>query len=359
MGLCEASAQTVAQARPTTLAGHVYINLSTGERVISRSESSPVPLPRGTSAHFVNEDLGAAGDRFWALDDPYVPRMGQEAADWGDVPFDTPVDTIRFAYATTIPRADGDSVPGLNVVLWVHDCNNGRNDPSAIRLWALQIVDLLGADPAAGTAQTWIYTIDLSGSGFEFEIGDTDGSHLGVSGRSSTGCDRDDWDGSPLADFSWSYTFRQNQAGPVGIIGPALVLPAFTGIAEDDATPSGADGNARGVEDLIDVYRNPFGSSREDYLTTIFFGGWTPTGSNPYASLYIGLYGPGSACASADYNDDGGVDILDFLDFIADFSVCDAQPSPCGEFGNPDLNDDGITDILDLLDFLQLFATCG
>ncbi|MBX3361123.1 MAG: hypothetical protein KF705_06745, partial [Phycisphaeraceae bacterium] len=67
-----------------------------------------------------------------------------------------------------------------------------------------------------------------------------------------------------------------------------------------------------------------------------------------------------SDCASsnceADYNSDTDVDILDFLDFIDDFSSCDNQPSPCGQFGDPDVNGDGVIDILDFLDFLDAFG---
>lgn len=62
----------------------------------------------------------------------------------------------------------------------------------------------------------------------------------------------------------------------------------------------------------------------------------------------------------ADYNADGGVDVLDFLDFIEDFGSCDGQPGPCGAFGNADVNNDGGVDVLDLLEFLDLFSQgCG
>lgn len=58
----------------------------------------------------------------------------------------------------------------------------------------------------------------------------------------------------------------------------------------------------------------------------------------------------------ADYNADATSDILDFLDYIEDFSVCSGFPTPCGTLGNPDLNNDGTTDVLDLLDFLDAFS---
>lgn len=59
----------------------------------------------------------------------------------------------------------------------------------------------------------------------------------------------------------------------------------------------------------------------------------------------------------ADYNrlPDSG-DILDFLDFIDDFSGCELSPAPCGTYGNPDVNGDTFVDILDFLDFIEAFS---
>lgn len=58
----------------------------------------------------------------------------------------------------------------------------------------------------------------------------------------------------------------------------------------------------------------------------------------------------------ADYNGDGNGDVLDFLDFLDDYSACDGQPAPCGNAGNADVNDDGQVDILDFLEFLDAFS---
>jgi hypothetical protein len=58
----------------------------------------------------------------------------------------------------------------------------------------------------------------------------------------------------------------------------------------------------------------------------------------------------------ADYNGDGNGDVLDFLDFLDDYSACDGQPAPCGNAGNADVNDDGQIDILDFLEFLDAFS---
>jgi hypothetical protein len=62
----------------------------------------------------------------------------------------------------------------------------------------------------------------------------------------------------------------------------------------------------------------------------------------------------------ADYDENGEVDILDFLAFLDDFSVCDGMPAPCGATSNTDVNGDTIVDILDFLDFLDSFSVgCG
>lgn len=59
----------------------------------------------------------------------------------------------------------------------------------------------------------------------------------------------------------------------------------------------------------------------------------------------------------ADVNGDTVVDILDLLDFIEAFSICENQPAPCIINGiDADFNRDGFADIIDLLDFLQAFG---
>jgi agmatine/peptidylarginine deiminase len=67
------------------------------------------------------------------------------------------------------------------------------------------------------------------------------------------------------------------------------------------------------------------------------------------------ILGTPPACP-ADYNGDGGADVLDFLDFLDDFSACDGQTAPCGNAGNADVNGDGAVDILDFLDFVDAFS---
>ena len=64
----------------------------------------------------------------------------------------------------------------------------------------------------------------------------------------------------------------------------------------------------------------------------------------------------GVTCPS-DVNADFTVDILDFLDFIDDFSSCENQPAPCGAVIDADYNGDTFVDILDFLDFIDAFGS--
>jgi hypothetical protein len=66
--------------------------------------------------------------------------------------------------------------------------------------------------------------------------------------------------------------------------------------------------------------------------------------------------GNGPIQCISDYDLNGEVDILDFLNFIEDFSVCELQPVPCGSLGDPDINGDNFIDILDFLDFIDAFS---
>lgn len=72
-------------------------------------------------------------------------------------------------------------------------------------------------------------------------------------------------------------------------------------------------------------------------------------------SVIVERHTPAPVCI-AEYNGDGELDILDFLEFLQDFSECSLLPAPCGVIGNADVNGDTIVDILDLLDFMQVFG---
>lgn len=67
-------------------------------------------------------------------------------------------------------------------------------------------------------------------------------------------------------------------------------------------------------------------------------------------------FGDGPIQCLADYDINGEVDILDFLNFIDDFSVCEESPAPCGSLGDPDIDGNGFIDILDFLIFIDSFS---
>lgn len=69
----------------------------------------------------------------------------------------------------------------------------------------------------------------------------------------------------------------------------------------------------------------------------------------------LDVSGSGDHC-EADYNADTTVDILDLLDFVADFADCQGLPAPCGIAGDTDRNADTIVDIVDFLDFFAAFS---
>jgi len=359
-----ASGPQLDTASSAVLKGHVYVNARTGERTITTVSGTSRMGP----GVFINEDTASNGNFFWGMDNPTATfpsggqRIGGEGSDWGDLDFDTFIDGYTTAYATNV-FAGTTSVPGYTLINWWYDCDNGFGDVSAAPVWGIGLSSIAGGDPTLPPTlfAGWIYTVDLAGTGIEFELGDTDGSFTGVLGG-FTGCDKDDTDGNPKNDFGWSYIFVQDHGLPLGTCGPFLVLPASADIFEDDVFVTGATGNADGVDDAFDLYSLPNGFLREVYEGTLWFGGWVPGGGVPYASFYMGLYGGGGGdpCAAADYNGDTTVDILDFLDFFDDYGTCDGSPAPCGSFGDPDqYNPDGFVDILDFLGFFDIFGQCS
>lgn len=86
------------------------------------------------------------------------------------------------------------------------------------------------------------------------------------------------------------------------------------------------------------------------------------------AGMIVSIAGPGvpsqvipasmwTRLCPSDVNEDGSVDIMDFLTFFDAFGACDGTESPCSVDGvNADINADGITDILDFLDFFGAFG---
>ncbi len=333
------------EAYPAKIAGHVYVNLATGERVMTPFNSRIGDLV------WSNSDSGSNGN-FYHGTDGRTRSDGRNAfnsmvVDWGDGPCnDLVVDGVSLAYAvpTTMVSADPVSDPtifGLNMFLNIYDAESGFNDPDDAAIFILGVTDLFGA---TADGNGWIFTFDLAG--FEYTMGNTD----------------EDADGLP--DHGWGYTFRQQQEsdprnlpGSVvtkGIVGPFLVLP---GNAGGLGTPPSA-----GVEDAIDWYNTfdgsfvfngsgyDFGASdtytRSNYINSYFFGG------APYASYWLELYSSapcGGGCP-ADFNGDGFVDFFDFDDFVVCF-----EGGPCPPGKSADFNGDGFADFFDYDDFVLAF----
>lgn len=88
---------------------------------------------------------------------------------------------------------------------------------------------------------------------------------------------------------------------------------------------------------------------------TSYEWGVVVTSGTTWSEMTTAVFTTGDACL-ADYNGDTIGDILDFLDFLDDFSACLGMPSPCGNYGDADINEDMEIDILDFLDFMDYFA---
>ncbi|MDX2118634.1 MAG: GC-type dockerin domain-anchored protein [Planctomycetota bacterium] len=321
----------------TAMAGRVYVNAKTGERVVLQEFES-----REGPERWNNDDDTNNGNFYFAIDNParpttsIRPRFGAEVADAGEIQgavgVGALVDGFQIGYATDIPGVLADSsIPGLDVLVSFYDNDNGGNDTRAQRLAIFNVSDLPGTQ---GTANAWTITIDLAG-GDELQLGDQD------------------VDGDGNLDFGWSYCFQQNQtARPKGAIGPFEVLPGGYGYTNGVNSTS----TSIGVVDGEDWYRplsvdsSGFVTPRQPYITTTAWG-WAsnnppgaPTWQENFASFYLVLFG--SVACPADFNGDGFIDFTDFDDFVFAF-----------EGGDPssDFNQDGFLDFTDFDAFVAAF----
>jgi len=334
------------------IAGHVYINAGTGERVITPFKTSNLSAP-----YFINNDSSGNGNFFTGLTvgtDPNAPNFTSEAVDWGDVDSAADVDCFVYAYATDISPdvfsdTDGDGCPDVNPTrvgfnsgnLFYNGTNGfgaagGGTIPTASDGLpaAFLIADLPGGG-AVGTAQFcgWIITVDLAPVPISFPMGTTDG------------------DGDGTLDIGWGTTFEDPDGAAGGnTTGPFLVLPpgAFS------ACPNG-EPNDLGINDAFDTY-NVAGDPNTTGGTW-FFGGYlcnTIPDANfpPFSSMYIEMYGEGGVAACpCDRNDDGVCNILDFVAFQGQFFDC-APPADCSSC---DINGDGSCNILDFVAYQGVF----
>jgi len=315
------------------IGGHVYVNVATGEVVRTLGGAS-----RLGDVFWQNDDQGGC-NFFYAQDRPDRDtvasgrvKWGSAVVDWGDVAGNSFFNGYDAAYATNV-GADtaGTGIVGLSMINTFIDDYDGDIDPGgtmASGILAVQVADIAGGDVTLGTTlfQGWIYTIDIEGSGFEFNFGTTD------------------LDGDTLHDFGHAYEFDQAQADAKGFIGPFLVQPFSLG----------GLGSAFGVVDAFDWFNQLAGpGSFSDYVGAFWFGGGAcPT--TPYGSFWMTMYGQlgggGTDCSVIDYNEDGLIDFGDYLEFLNRY---DAQDPTA------DLNGDGIVDFGDYLEFLNFYDACS
>lgn len=352
MVLCAGACVSVAQAGQTSqmeqsdikqsvLAGSVYCNLKTGERVVYRDIDF---AGRVGPERWANNDSANNGNFFFGIDSPTrsttspAPRFGAEFLDTGDIA-GTPgvgalVDGFQLSIASDIEGVGADGrVPGLDVVIWFYDNDNSTtgNDTRATPNTGLRLTNLPGTQ---GTANTWLLTYDLAG-GNEIQLGDQD------------------VDGDGKLDFGYSLAFQQTQtARPKGSIGPTLALPGGFGYSNGVNSTSTSTGVTNGVAIFAPLSINSSGQATSGHTTGVasLTTGWSPAnppgsaGFTPFVSTKIVLYGAESCVA--DFNGDGFLDFTDFDDFVFAFESGD----PAGDF-----NGDGFLDFTDFDEFVAAF----
>jgi len=337
----QASQVEKSDLKASVLAGSVYVNVKTGERVVYRDVEF---AGRAGPERWANSDSVNNGNFFYGIDNPtrsttsLIPRFGAEMLDTGDIA-GTPgvgalVDGFQLSIATDIAGVGTDArVPGLDAVIWFYDNDNSStaNDTRATPNAGLRLTNLPGTQ---GTANTWLLTYDLAG-GNEIQLGDQD------------------LDGDGKLDFGYSLSFLQTQtARPKGVIGPTLALPGGYGYSNGVNSSSTSTGVTNGVAIFAPLSINSSGQASSGHvtglasLTTSWSSANAPGSANftPFVSTKIVLYGAESC--RADFNGDGFIDFTDFDDFVFAFESGD----PAGDF-----NGDGFLDFTDFDEFVAAF----
>ena len=330
---------------PVHRIGHLYINLKTGERVMT---------PYGRRAGpdiWNNDDNAVCGNFFYGVDRPTRsttdprPQFGGSVNSIGDVR-DTPgegtlIDGLGFGTASVGIKSTDTTrhkCVGFDLFVLFYESDNANGevpDPRANFVHSVTVADLPAEE---GSGNAWAFTVDLVDNDF------TIGNH--------------DLDGDGFLDFGWGMSFRQGQRltnginSAKGICGPYLVAPA--GFVNELGVASTS--TSRGVPNRIHWYGsltfdssgNPQDRSHQSFIRSYNFG--VPSSTNPYASLYLTLAAPCVACYS-DFNGDCFVDFMDFDDFVYAFEAGD--PSA-------DFNQDGFLDFMDFDEAVASFeAGCG
>ncbi len=374
-------------------AGHMYFNVATGERLLTRIGSDTQAAASADSEEIWVVSGPASGcdaagtfSSFFALDslttefqEPSSPIL----FDWGDIEPDTVVDCIQIHWITdhadTDTNSDGfaDAAVGFGATWTFWDGMNGRA-PQMFST-ALPIVELtfqLPGEYPSDTATIAYYTADVDlagsfGSPLNFEIGDTDSDPQGAAlFNARMDLQDNDFDSIPdldidqdgLADWGWSVDYHQpgtydfdnadGDSDPMtgvdgdpqdfAVAGVNFGLPQPGTAVFDNETMmwSWVTGpGAPNVEDafgLLDV-----DGSNPGYSGLLWFDGFNCDPYQPLAAFQMILYQNQTGCA-ADLNDDGDLNFLDVSFFINE---------------QIDYNEDMSFNFLDVSQFLADYAT--
>lgn len=326
---------------PVHRIGHLYINLKTGERVMT-------PYDDRAGADYWNNDDGAVcGNFFYGVDRPTRPttdprpRFGASVNAVGDISgplgLGATIDGLGIGTASLgIKSTDttNHACAGLDLLIFFYnddDANGAIPDTRAEIVFSKSIADIPAEE---GTRNAWTFTIDLAG-GNEFTLGD------------------DDLDGNRKLDFGWGIAMVQGQSladginSAKGVCGPFLAAPSGfineLGVASV-STSSGVPNRLHWYSPVtFDSSGLPQDRSHQSFIGSYDFG--VPTSTNPFASTYLVLQGPCVGCMF-DFNNDCFVDFLDFDDFVLAFELGDVAS---------DINADGFLDFNDFDDFVAGF----
>ncbi len=333
---------------PVHQIGHLYINLKTGERVMT-------PYGERSGPDVWNNDDGAVcGNFFYGVDRPTRsttdprPRFGGSINSVGDVRIafhhsdSERIDGLRLGTASVGVKSTNTTshaCAGLDVIMFFYqsdDANGETPDTRAEHVRTIRIADIPAEE---GSGNAWAMTVDLEASGENFRLGGPD------------------LDGDHRPDFGWGMSFVQQQSlsdginSAKGILGPWLAAPAGfvneLGVASTSTATTVPNRLHWYSPVTFDASGRPEDRSHQSFIGSYSFG--TPSSTNPYASPYLVLRG-GVCTPRADFNGDGFLDFMDFDDFVAAFEGGDASA---------DFNDDHFLDFSDFDEFVAAFeASC-
>jgi hypothetical protein len=197
-------------------------------------------------------------DYFWGM----VGDVGDDivALDWGDSGAPSApncIDGFKFWYQTDLLQP-----ATLDVVVWFYGEENGWNSYNHVPLQGFIMPDLPGqTDPPS---VSWLITVDLEGSGYEFLL---NGSDMDMDG---------------LVDFGYTYFFQRVTSAENPDTGPVLAVENPDAPTDPNIAP------APGIEDALDIYaldmNDPNAGLPGVYLDTGWFNG------NPFAQMAMELY---------------------------------------------------------------------